>query len=732
MILVQLRPKGADAIKIHPKVTVVGGLDDAARRRLADGLLAAFRGGPDAGFEVEVEVDGQRRRLTPELARELGLSGATATMALFALDLPGAKAATPEPAPAPEPEPEPEPTPDPGPATRALEAAKQTLAEAERALGAATERLAEAHASGPPADGDHDVVARVAMLEGQLEAAQAGAAAARHNLNEAQEAERAQSAARTAHDAEAKAARDALLARHADLESSRAEVVVRMVEAGDPGDPAPVAQALEGLRRLQQVKPKPSTQAAELADRWNAILDKLAALPQPPQPPEWLVTPALAALQEAREALAEAESGPGQIVVDKVKIEALDRAHREVLDAEQKAMRKGSRLNRRRLDQAHAQESAALASLGVSSYGEYLQRLAPAVDGDAPGEDRIERARAALADAEAVWEELHGGQASPEWTAAKEEQADIRTAAFALIGREVDDGELDGVLRGHLEIVVDTVWAEQELALALGRVGADVVEGDDLEAVALAWLESSPAQRELRAVLEAELATIDAAMQAVEAELAPPTTDDAGAGAEGEGEPPAASSGADPLSALAAAAFEAEAAERSAEAELAGARQREIDAKARAARVATAEGEVEARRRAVAENETKVARAEAELAAIHQRIADAPPPKPAPEPEPATQSNGAVDLSAVVAMEAELYVLARVAALRAAAGGPLPLLFDASAVAGLKPPAANRMLGLLERAAATVQVVVLGDDGQVGEWAQRLGSNGVAVRTVTR
>jgi hypothetical protein len=42
------------------------------------------------------------------------------------------------------------------------------------------------------------------------------------------------------------------------------------------------------------------------------------------------------------------------------------------------------------------------------------------------------------------------------------------------------------------------------------------------------------------------------------------------------------------------------------------------------------------------------------------------------------------------------------------------------------------MLGLLERASATVQVVVLGDDGQVGEWAQRLGNNGARVRTAAR
>jgi hypothetical protein len=740
VILVQLRPKGADAttITVHPKVTVVGGLDEAARRRLSDGVLAALRGAPNAGVEVEVDVDGQRRTLTPDLARELGLSEATATMALFALDLPGAKPAapppSPEPRPEPDPEPEPEPAPDPGPATRALEEAKHTLGEAERAMAAAAERLAEANASGPPAEGDDDVMARVAVLEGQLEAAQAGAAAAKRNLAQAQEAERAQSAARTAHETEAKAARDALLARHADLEASRAEIVVRMVEAGDPGDPAPVAQALEGLRRLQQVKPKPSAHAAELADRWAAIMAKLARLPQPPQPPEWLVTPALAALHEAREALAHAESGPGQIVIDKVKIEALDRAHREALDAEQKAMRKGSRLNRRRLDQAHEQESAALAALGVSSYGEYLQRIAPIAEGGSPGEDRIKQAKAALADAEAVWEELHGGQASPEWTAAKEEQAEIRTAVFALMGREIDDADLDGVLRGHLEIVVDTGWAEQELALVLGRAGADVAEGDDLEVVALAWLESSPAQRELRAALEAELAAVDEAMQVLQAQLAPPATE--GGAAEAETAEAAVPSGSDPLTALAAAAAEAETAEQAAQGELAVARQREIDAKARAARVASAAGEVEARRKAVAENEAKVAEAEAALAAVNQRIAEMLPPKPKPEPKPeaapAAASNGGADLSGVVAMEAELYVLARVAALRAAAAGPLPLLFDANAIAGLAPPAATRMLGLLERAAATVQVVVLGDDGQVGEWAQRLASNGAAVRTAAR
>jgi hypothetical protein len=82
-------------------------------------------------------------------------------------------------------------------------------------------------------------------------------------------------------------------------------------------------------------------------------------------------------------------------------------------------------------------------------------------------------------------------------------------------------------------------------------------------------------------------------------------------------------------------------------------------------------------------------------------------------------------------MEVELYLLARLSAVRGASGGPLPLVVDGAVVAGMPEAPGKRMLGLLQRASSSVQVVVLGDDGQIAGWAAGLGDQ-AAVRTAAR
>jgi hypothetical protein len=127
---------------------------------------------------------------------------------------------------------------------------------------------------------------------------------------------------------------------------------------------------------------------------------------------------------------------------------------------------------------------------------------------------------------------------------------------------------------------------------------------------------------------------------------------------------------------------------------------------------------------------------------VRARSAAASPPAPAqtpegepeaaPDPAPAKAAgNGTVDLSAVVGMEAEAYLLARVASLRGAPGGPLPLVLDGEAVAGLPEAAGRRVYRLLGRLAGSMQVVVLGDDDAISTWAEGLGDR-AAVRQVAR
>lgn len=77
-----------------------------------------------------------------------------------------------------------------------------------------------------------------------------------------------------------------------------------------------------------------------------------------------------------------------------------------------------------------------------------------------------------------------------------------------------------------------------------------------------------------------------------------------------------------------------------------------------------------------------------------------------------------------------MYVLTRLTALRSVArAGPLPLVID-DAFAGLPDVGVGRILALLARSSAVVQVVYLSDDDRVAAWARFLGPEQAAVRVV--
>jgi hypothetical protein len=564
-------------------------------------------------------------------------------------------------------------------AESAFREAKAALDDAEVAYRAAQDALLDARRAV-----DRDSADALTAAEARLEVAQAGAAAAGRALEQAREAaERARAddlSRRSEAERQAAARRD----EKTEVEGKKAEIAGRLAQLGDAPDPKPVEEALAGLRRLQQVKPKPSARANELADRWVRAREQLAALPAPPSPPEWLLTPALAALTEAREALAEAEASSAPSTIEPAKIEAVEAAHREVLEAEQRVMRKGNRQNKRRLDNAQEAERVALQAVGVASYGEFLQRVVPGERSG--GDERLQQARAALADAEAVWEELHGGQASAEYTAAREQQQAVRAEAISMLGSEVPDDELEGALRARLETVVDTAWAEQALADALAAAGAPV-EGD-LEAAAEAWLASIPGRQEQRAAVESELAAIEARAS----ELAEQSEDAPGEAAGGAAAAPRAQG--DPFAELQLALDDAEAAEKEAEAAVAAARRRVAEAEQGEARAAGLESAADTARAAL--DEARARAADAERALEEARRAASERAK-APPASPTT-------------IAADVWLLARLAS-----GDAGAFVVDARALAG------RRALRLLEKAAAGRPVVVLGDEGDVTAWAAGLG-----------
>ena len=713
MILVEVRPKGRKktTVAVHPKVTVLRGLDDGDRHAWAADLEKALHGQATESWDFDVEVDGTREHLSPALVEKLRLDPSCQVVVVPA-DLPGAKAAPSAPAA--------------GTGT-AMVAAERKLAELERRLAQAERAAtaAEAEATRAKAGVDEGAADKIPALEAVLDVAKVASEDARRKLVDAETLASRMAEEASAERAEFRAVIERLREERSTLEANRSELVGRMVEVGDPGDPRPVEEALNGLRRLQSVKPKPSARADELAEEWRAAMARLAALPQPPQPPEWLVAPALEALQEARDAVAAAEGDGDVLDVDPARIEALDRAHREVLEAEQRAMKKSSRSNRKKLEAAHEVENAALAALGVTSYGEYLQHVAPNLGtGGGNREERLASAKAALADAEAVWEELHGGQASPEWTEAKRHQATIRQEALDLLGADVDDADIEAALRSHLETVVDTGWAEQALVDALRHAGHQIPSDDglDLEAEADQWLREAPPRREARSTLEEELAAIDRRLSVIEEQL---TEHQANAffGGDDTSNEPKAIEGTSSVATLRNRVAEAEATEQEAESALQRARFEVSAVETKRTVLAALEQTAATRRHEVEALRTEVAEAEAALEAATAANEEAE--------ATAAASNGVVDLSSVVGMEAEAYLLARVTSLRGAAAGPLPMVVEGSVLSGLSERAAKRVFRLLGRLADSMQIVVLGDDDGIATWAEGLGDR-AAVRIVAR
>lgn len=729
MILVEIRSLGEEpsTIDVHPGVTVVGDLDRAARAAWAAELARALQGDPASSIEVDVEIDGDRRRLSPEFAAELGLADAAAFITIFAGDLPGAVA--PSGSVAAEPD---EPAPEVAlrsDAEAEMATAESTLRrlgleliEAERAATSIARELAAASRRRV----DHDISELASAAETRLLSARAATGAARRRLAAAEAVVNAESDAMAAVASEARERLEELEAERRMLERERGRVVEQLAEAVDPGAAAAVEEALIGLRRLRSVRAKPSARAAAVADHWSEACERLVALPQPVQVPRWMINPALAALREARAAVVAAEGRAGGDAVDRAKLEALDRAHADVVEAEQRVMKKRSRINRRRLEVAHDAEQAVLASLGAQSYAEFVHRIAPTLENERVGGERLAAAQAALADAEQVWDELHGGEASPEWTAAKEQQASVRQEAFEVLGREVDDDEIGEALRSLVETVVDTGWAEEALAAALADAGADPGEGADIEQAAEQWLGELPARLQSRADLEAALGDFDHRLAGVDRQLA---THDEVALEEGP-EVETTPATAEPLAQLRRVAEDAAEAEREAEQALSAARERlaasEEQARARAMEI---HGEVEARRNEVDRLRLALDEATAVLQRVREQVETErhrAPPMPATADDAST--GAVVDLGGVVGMEAEAYLLARVAALRGAPVGPLPLVLDGAILTGLSEVAARRVYRLLGRLASSMQLVVLGDDSQISTWAEGLGDQ-AAVRS---
>lgn len=846
MRLLQLTTGENQLLDLHPNVTVVAGLDDSSHRRLLDAVvgLASSTAAPGGGLleahgvlfnldsallrVLDVQADG----LDPIVRPNQLPSGPTSVDARelrrreqeFALLLEQVAARVEEQAQA---------RVAAQAAAAAVEEARRARADAEAGAGhraeevdRLTRRLDELIEQQRRAD-EQLVAARPALT-----AAEDARVAVEERTSGIRSAREAATARRTALDTELDAlggaaddpgavdevagAAAALEEVEAEVAAERARDAARAADADgrtgdDLADQEPLAVRLERveerLRELdhlltvltppeQQVVQEAlallegdgiehvaSAEAHAVADELDRIDAELTTRSERVlEVDATVLAAARARLDDARQALLEAEQAARSPQLDRDDTLRLEDAHEELLRALDRAERRfsGGRAQER-VEELRAAEQAILDRLGFASYADYvmghsLLRVDPAL------EAALGEARAELAAAEDEWAEL---EVATEAALARAATLDRRRALMAqarhLLGSHHGEIRPQEALRALRVPAVDPAQAAGRLRTALGAVGLELggeeLDHDEVALIAGAWLDEADQVGPRRHAAAEERAGVEEQRQALAAELAanPP---------EGAAEPAP-----DPEVQRAARLAEARARleraqerlrrveeaqarrdalvehvafaldeERSAtdhaagaEAELASAQDAEDGQRARvhsledelarlAGEIAEADGSLRSLSvaapdlrtldAAIDEAETRHTVAIGRLEAAERAVTalDAEGEAAALEIERlqdivAAQTTG----ETTEAEELEWYLLARLAAQRSVSvAGSLPLVLD-DALRGLEGTEIEHLLGRLERMAEAVQVIVVSDDPLVAAWADQAGPARAAV-----
>ncbi len=825
------------ALEFHPYVTVVTGLDEAARQAVVDGIEALPRGevGELSGL---VESHGVVLDLESESLRLLEMDNTEVEVVVTADGLPGNggptgvpevsdleldRAAIGEEIEAAETEvlrqreaveqaqaavdlaakrideivaapieaEEPTPPEDAGPETTEaeLDAVRALLVETESALAAAQETLSEAESIAEEARGRRDATTvEASALAGQLEAVQASLdpdadadlEAAELQLVEVREAVEQERLA-DADGSDPVEVQESIEHRLARLEVHRTELDAKLAVLGG-AETLAVQAALEGLRGDDEESALvPSVDALELADEIERATATLSSRGAGLSGNEGTVLAARARLDAARQALADAEQRVRVPQLDRDDIDALEVAHADVLDAQEKSEGRFSKGRaERRLEEARAAEDAVLSRLGFDSYADYMMGTSM-LHVDDEQEAALDVARAELANAEDAWAALQEGVDSTLEIAVLKDNLRLLTDKAAVLLGAPPSGEVVEALRAHRVAANRLGDAHGRLAAALQSVGLAVahedLETDDLVQLAEDWMQEEGAANELREAALAERAEVDLDLAETRSQLSQAAAgmsgpsvedrrtariDDAVAARDAAAERRRRHGGtvqevSDLRAALAALTERVDAANTEAvEAEATLERARAEVADARATHEATAlaarevEGSIvevelpepvddtdpleEAHEEAIAAREAAdeqlsaareaLALAEARSAELGEqrgeleaRIAAERATPVAPEPEVENAS----------AEEVEWYLLSRLAAQRRISfAGSVPMLID-RALDTLKSEEIQVVLDRLERMAAAVQLIVISDTDAARTWAQRAGEQRGAV-----
>ncbi|HEY5696949.1 MAG TPA: hypothetical protein VIT01_05530 [Acidimicrobiales bacterium] len=679
MRLVQLEgPPNEAPLSFHPRVTVVGGLDDDRRAQMV-ATLRALPAGTDPGWEGLVEAHGIVLDLHRDNLRLLGLQHDVDVVV--------------------------------GPGD--LPAEGET---SDRSAGAVTPSAAEDHVEGLRLSHDilaHGVAAlkrsRIEFEEARLQAVEA-IEEARADLDPFATTAFEQAAAqlrRAADNATGPGATPVITESLPDLEAARDRLQADLAQM-DAVDLQPVRDALHRAERvagaagdgLDPVAVRALVTALVGAEQALADLDGVRR-EQGRDPADLFRRIEGARIQLER--LETSAAPPTISSEDRVELEA---AHDAVLDADAKvsASRIGGKAARQHFDEVVAAEQAILDRMGFTTYSSFaLAQSAPGPDPETRVE--LEATRRELTELESAYHAaLASGEGDAERAELEAQRDALRRDAAALVDAEPDH-VLAAVSRLADELSGDArrLTASSELRDRLAERGVDFgdldLTDDEVVEVARVWLSDMSELAESRDELEHELDTVRARLLVVTSAIA-----------QGE-------AAADPLT-------RAQAEVEAAEARLARHRQ----ASDRVAELCGLLEEIEGRLASLGENigaqEDLVAAAAEGMATTEERLAAGP------EAGDVDEAGAALDdllLGMTEVDDTEWYLLTRLAGLRALSfAGSVPLVLD-GALADLDREAAHRVLDKVEAMTDVVQVIYLGDDDAVVEWAALRGSEATVI-----
>jgi len=692
MRLLQLRLDSgeSDALDLHPMMTVVTGLDSAGRERVIDAVRALPRSA-EPGLAGLVEAHGVLFDLSVETLQLFGLDSDLDPI-IRRTDLPGITGD----APVARLSTEQFLTTVPDGRYPDLDAARSRQRSARETLGIlreAADRARREHA---------DAAARLRQAATALadagrreEAARAGAA-----LDEAMGPA---------------ADRDELVAAEAELVATL-ERVEQGLEELSGLDTRPIQVLLDAIRNPAEVELVPSERASQLADEFVTLQRQVDELEARLETEGRGTAGALARLEAARVELSSAERGmlkPNLSPDDVVELEA---AHKLVLESQDKAAgRVGRRGNQQRLEEAMLAEQKVLDRVGFPTWSSYVMG-AGLLAIDPMAEQRLERAQAEMAAAEAHWATVAEMiEADPEHRALLDRLESVYLEAFDLLGGDDEQADLETALRSvqvpkrevSTDELVDALAYQLELVGL--NLGTDSPGVDRTIMAAEAFLAEVQGISDRVAELEVErdsvrveLADCRATLERVDAVAAAnPTIDltDATSAAE------AAAADTDALRAALDQATE----EQADYADSLEARLALVDAATQVEAVASS-------------RLMKLAATLAETAAL----------EPGPEGRPESDPDFDVDADAGGPEAIEFYLLARLAAQRSVSyAGSVPMVID-DAFLGLDADETRSLLGKLEQVSESVQIIYLSDDPMIIEWTSSVGLSRAAAVSPTR